>query len=680
MSQLPPATQKQDLRAAALALGALLLGLFSFFWANRHPEYIWDGPILLISAALLLFFAVRRASPVTNSAGAEVQALTQQIRNPLAEVSTWRIVIFGVSVMLTLLLLRALAALQPPVNYDGAVLLWLAAIVSFLLAVAPPVSRPREEWSLWWEVHRNVLLILGAIVLVAFALRVSHIGTIPATVGGDEGSQGLEALRVISGEIRNPFTTGWLGVPSMSFFYNSITIRLLGPTITALRLPWAIVGGITVLTTFWLVTRLRGLTLGLMTAALLATYHYHIHFSRLGSNQIADPFFVSLALLFLYRARDRNSPLDWAMVGITVGLAQYFYAGARLTMVVVGLCLLHFFWTSRERWEVLRDLVGGALTMVGAAVITAAPMIHYAIRFPNDYNARLNQVGWIQSGIFAAEVESKGLLTALWDQFHRAFLAFNVYPDRTPWYGSPEPLMDGMWGTLFMLGLLYTTFRLFTPRGDRRLFPLVIWWWSGMILGGVLTESPPSTQRLIVLAPPACFFIAVILLRVGQHWQEAFGDHRPRELAALLTIVILGLSASSIHWYFGEFTPMRCNSGSTCYGSLNGEIATSLGKYLAREMESEQQVVMLGPPQIYVGFGTIPYLEPRASEGIDVHEPLSSPPTSDSLGLEPDKRPLFVATPARRDELLLAEEAFPGGRRVNVKDRYGKILFSMYVP
>ncbi|MGH2545142.1 MAG: ArnT family glycosyltransferase, partial [Ardenticatenaceae bacterium] len=458
-------------------------------------------------------------------------------------------------------------------------------------------------------------LIAGLILVVALFLRSWNLDVIPATLGGDEASQGLEALRVIAGDIRNPFTTGWLGVPTLSFYYNSLSIRLLGPTAGALRLPWALVGTATVATTFWLVTRLRGLTLGLITMALLATYHYHIHFSRLGSNQIADPFFVSLALLYLYRARDRGSPLDWGLAGVVVGLAQYFYAGARLTIVIVALCFLYFSWISRDRREVLRDLGGGALTTLGAFLVTAAPVLQYAVRFPNDYNARLNQVGLIQSGLLDRTAASLGIskFQVLLDQFQHAFLAFNVYPDRTPWYGSPEPLMDSMWGALFMLGLLYCTVRVLLPGSDPRLFPLAAWWWSGMILGGMLTESPPSTQRFIALAPPACFFVAIILLRVVQYLQEAAGGRNPRILATGLTIGVVALSVLSIRWYFWEFSWLRCSTGTTCYGSHNGEIATALGRYLARELEPDQRVVMLGPPQIYIGFATIPYMAPQAA-------------------------------------------------------------------
>ena len=106
-----------------------------------------------------------------------------------------------------------------------------------------------------------------------------------------------------------------------------------------LRLPWALVGTATVLVTFFLVKQLKNRQLAFVAAFLVATYHYHIHFSRLGSNQIADPFFMALSLLFLYRALDKHRWLDWALAGGITGLAFYFYAGARLTAVVMAVVI-----------------------------------------------------------------------------------------------------------------------------------------------------------------------------------------------------------------------------------------------------------------------------------------------------------------------------------------------------
>ncbi|MBI3973706.1 MAG: glycosyltransferase family 39 protein [Chloroflexi bacterium] len=561
----------------------------------------------------------------------------------------WRSAALLVAGVQALLLRRFLAGAPATADYRVAFLLWLGAIALYLVAIAP-AGRPRLNLHTWWRrpATRVLVAVLGSIVLVALGMRVWNLGGIPPTLGGDEGSQGLEALRILKGELRNPFTTGWLGVPTMSFFFNTPTIAWLGNTIFALRLPWALVGTATVLVVFWLVTRLHGLALGLMTAGMLATYHYHIHFSRLGSNQIADPLFVALALLFLYRGCDRRSPLDWALCGVVVGVAQYSYAGARYTAVIVAAVILLF--AVRDRGRFWREHGRGALVMLGAALLTAAPMIQFALRSPNDYNTRLNQVGIIQSGWLARETQLRhqGALPILLDQVQRAGLAFNAYPDRTAWYGSPKPLFDFAPAALFLLGLGYATLRL----ADRRLFPMVAWWWGAVLLGGALTESPPSSMRLITLAPPAVFFVALAVLRLAQLVQRALGGHDVRRLTLFLGAAVLAFGTGSVRWYFAEYTPLLV------YGNPNAVVATALGKYARQSLGPGWRIYFFGPPRMHVGFGSIPFLAPDV-EGVDVAQPLTAPPPPNLA--PPDKDAAFVFLPDRRRELDLVRQTFPGG-------------------
>ncbi len=175
-----PSTRQRDLWAAALAALALILGLASFAWANRHPEFPWDGPILLVAASFLLLLALVRG----RREASEPPDVSRLGFGLLAPVAWWRLLAFGASLLVAGLLLRELAAPQPPASYTRAVLLWLGSIATFLLAVAPPVRRPREEWSLWWDVNRRSVMLLGAIVLVALGLRVWALGTLPETLGG----------------------------------------------------------------------------------------------------------------------------------------------------------------------------------------------------------------------------------------------------------------------------------------------------------------------------------------------------------------------------------------------------------------------------------------------------------------------------------------------------------------
>lgn len=642
--------------AAALALA----GLGHYFFLEAQGITFAGVVLYLLAIAVFALTLIYQDHPWLRGQEQPPEPTEQAWVHPLPWLRQsvrhrpWRLAAMGGAVLLTSVLLYLLQRDPPLPSYNWTLLLWFGTMGLYVYAVAPaglhlPTLR-RANLRGWLAADWPLKLAVALIVLLGFVLRVWDLGNIPPTVGGDEGSQGLEAIQVLEGDIGNPFSTGWLGVPTLSFYFNALTIGPLGNTILALRLPWALVGTLTVLVVFLLVRRLCGLTMGLVTAALFATYHYHIHFSRLGSNQVADTLFVALALWFLYRGYDERRPLDWALCGVVIGASQYFYAGARFTAVLVAAVIVLF--VIRDGMPFIRQRWPEVLALAGAALIVGAPMIQYALNYPDDYNARINQVGIVQSGWLAREQElrNQGPLPILFDQAQRAFLAFNFYSDRNVWYGSHEPLMDFTAAALFLLGAIYSLLHI----GDRRIFPMLAWWGGATIMGGALTESPPSSQRLITLAAPAIFFVALVLVRVGQLVLQSPGLRRLQWLPrAYLAVAVLALSAISVHWYFAEFTPMYL------YGSYNGVVATSIGHYARDELGPDWRMYFFGPPRMYIGFGTIPYLAPDV-EGEDVPEPLTAPP--DNKLVKPDKNAVFIFLPERRQELELVRQAFPHGQ------------------
>ncbi|HSM55796.1 MAG TPA: glycosyltransferase family 39 protein [Candidatus Sulfomarinibacteraceae bacterium] len=677
----------QDTRALGVLLLFLLnLGLGAWL-LHQSPLQPDDGPPLLpfvliaIAAALLLAAGAltttveRENEGEGGSPARNDESLMARFRRNEAN---WRVLLLAAAGVLMAAALYRIPQLDLQDSHALVVAGWAGSILCYLLALAPPHPGLLHRWRERWQAARSTravpLVILLGITTSALLLRATFLETIPFTLSGDEASQGLEAVRVLQGEIRNPFTTGWLSVPTLSFYFNSLTIDLLGMTRTGLRLPWALLGTVTVVAAFFLVRRLVGWPLALATSALLATYHYHIHFSRLGSNQIADPLFVALALWFLYRAlnggRGRESGHsrlgDWILTGGSAGIALYFYAGARFTSVVIAAILAYVFLRDPRRFWPRHGR--GVLAMSGAFLLVSAPMLQYAVRFPDDFNARLNQVGIIQSGWLERELEAgRQLLPVLWDQFRRAALAFNFYPDRTVWYGLDQPLLDPLFGALFLVGLLYSTVAMWS-RSEQRLAPMVAWWWGGMIAGGMLTESPPSSQRLITLSVPVCFFIAVALWQVAHLVQRAIRG-APAQL--ILGAGVLLFAVSSLQTYFMEYTPQRI------YGGQHAELASEMAPQL-REMAGTHRAYFIGAPWMYWGFATTPYLTPEM-EGQDIIEPLTAPP-SPSL-VSPERGVVFIILPERRQELPLIQQTFPNGqlREIHSRAPNGQLLGELYI-
>jgi phage shock protein PspC (stress-responsive transcriptional regulator) len=399
--------------------------------------------------------------------------------------------------------------------------------------------------------------------------------------------------------------------------------------------------------------------MALMVGALLAAYHYHIHYSRLGSNQVADAFFMAAAFFFLYRAYDEGGMLNWVMAGIVAGVAQYFYAGARFVTIMVGVTMLTF--VVRERWPFVRTHWRGLIVAVAGFIISAGPMLQFAALHPDEYNGRLNMVGIFQSGwLQLAETtwQRDPVDIMINYQLKRSALAYNAFNDPTYWYGSPRPLFDGLWAIFFLLGMGYA---LSHPR-DRRLFPMLIWWWGAIILGGVLTENPPSSQRLITSAPPAVFFVALAIWKIGQISERlvrgSAAQPTPtrstsRRLLLAAGAAIIGvLCWLSVNWYFVEYTPLRV------YGNYTAVTADALARYAQTKLDPSYRMVFFGAPQMYIDFGSIKYLVPEIA-GQDVAKPLDTP--FDPKTLPDNKKPIFIFMPARRGELAYVQQTYPNG-------------------
>ncbi len=516
--------------------------------------------------------------------------------------------------------------------------------------------KPNKKW---------LIFVVAAIVLVAFGLRIWNLSSIPYTLGGDEGEQGVEILRILSGDLTNPFETGWYGVPTFSFFFNAPTVALFGNTMFGLRLIWVFVGTASVYATFLLVKELKGTRLALITSALVATYHYHIHYSRLGSNQISDTLIVALTLLFLMRGYRRGRWLDWALAGVMVGIGQYFYAGGRLALVLAVFLVAYLWIRDRFKMDVINRF--GLVVFIIALLVSAWPMFSFGIQYPDKYNARTNQIGILQNQWLENEaiLLDQSRAQVLVDQFWRSALAFNAYPDRTAWYGLDGPLLDRLSGALFILGGIAVSF---WSLKDRRLAPMVAWWWAAILTGGMLTDTTPSSQRLITTAIPTMFFVAFAINQL----REGLVQKISKGLGLNVTVFsIVLISLISLNLYFIEFSPRQI------YGGPHAQIGTIIAEKINQDPEPDPEIYFFGSPYMYARIGTLRYLIPDVPKN-DILEPLDGP-------FEPEFPPtksrlLFIFLPERLDELAWVMATYPEGTINPVQDPNDPqtTIFTMY--
>jgi len=642
------------------AFGLASLGQITFTYRR---EYVWDGLAFWVTSIVLFSLAIRRLMVRRRGPGRG----GRRHDGWLAMIGRHPVRAIGLGAALALSFASGRGALGRP-EMEGFVdllLVWIVAMASVMAAALPASWLRLGEWRRavyrWlkenWATGAALCLLAAAAVVV----RVYDLEHIPRNLGGDEGTQGVAARALVERPLGNPFSTGWYSVPTMSFLAYGVAMEVLGTTVSGLRALSALIGATTVVSTFLLARELWGERVAWLSGAVLAFGHYHVHFSRLGSNQIADALMVTLSLWLLVRGMRTREPWTFAAAGLTVGLGWYGYFGARLVGMVaavyVGLQALR-----RHRF-LARYRVLVALLVVGALVAAAPLLLHYASH-PSEMLSRPNQVSIFASGWLAREREITGrsTLSLLAEQVWKAVSAFNYALDPTFWYRASIPLLDVVGGLFFVLGMVWAVARYRWPSNSL----LLIWFWLALLLGWVMTENPPSSQRMVILAPALAVLVGLGIdwaLRVGGALLGA-GETARRAATTAVLMVMAGLN---LGYYFLVYTPTRV------YGNPTAEMTT----VLARQLQEEGYTGRLyfhGPPAVYWEFGTLQFMVPEVG-GVNV------PPEGDPAGIEvTEDEARFVFHPTRLGELEDVRRGFPGGSERYVRSTAdGELLYAEYV-
>ncbi len=149
-------------------------------------------------------------------------------------------------------------------------------------------------------------LLFIAVLLLATALRLYHLPTLPPGLNFDEAGNGVAALDILHGQFHLWWRIGGGKEPLWPYLI-ALSTTLLGNVPLALRLPATFGGILTVAAVYPLIYRLfRSVTpyakmLALLTMLGLALSGWHLHFSRLGFRAGLLPLLSALAFYFFWR-------------------------------------------------------------------------------------------------------------------------------------------------------------------------------------------------------------------------------------------------------------------------------------------------------------------------------------------------------------------------------------------
>ena len=337
-------------------------------------------------------------------------------------------------------------------------------------------------------------------------------------------------------------------------YWQAHSIELFGRNLIGLRAASAVVGALTIPAVYLMGKALFDRKTALIAALLLATFPPHLHFSRLGLNNIADPLFGTLGIAFIARGLMTSRRVDYALGGALLGLTHYFYEGGRIIFIpVVALWLagLLILWGPRLRWR--NWLIIGLMAM-----IVALPIYYTLTAIDRPYAARLVDNHMALSANYWRNLLASGFF----DEHIRLrviypFLTYIQAIEGSFFYRGEAGLILPALVPAFFLGIGYALARLRRP-GPMILLLL----WLATTLGNSLLVEANQAPRYVLVFPTLMVFVAA-----GVHYIFPMLMPHYRYLRAVLMVaLVVGLGAYQADYYFNRHLivynhQMRNNSG-----------------------------------------------------------------------------------------------------------------------
>lgn len=593
-----------------------------------------------------------------------------------------------------------------------ALVLWLASIL-LMLAAALLHDRRTQLWRRLVAVthfDRYDWLAMLALFAVALFLRTYLLDADLPAMHGDEGEMGGLARTALFGPgagrgvLPLPyFRTGFLDHPTLFHFLQAGALVLVGDTIYSLKLLSALFGALCA-PTIYVIGRVGwGRSAGLVAAWLLAVSHLHIQFSRIALNNIETVWFtitfVMLAILVdalgeLPRTKvaaptagaertpaddaaagdsaSGNTPptpaaaaeaadrrlLLFLLIGLTVGLSQYFYYGSRL-IAILAIPLLLLLWITGR--ATLRDL----LVSAASAVAVYLPLLDfYARNLPSFINRTRGVTVFSQEGVQHVLGPAATWPGDWWPlllyQTQRNAEFFVSSGDRSAFYMPEFPGFDPLTVAFFWLGLgvLAIQWRRFPAQA------VLLWLCVGVLLGGIATNDAPNAPRLIVVVP-ALFVIAGAAAQKLFDMAGAVWPRGKRWIAGVATVALCAATLQTNYTtYFVRYAQMQPNAGWSVMAHMMEEHATT------------HRSLLMGAPILFAEHGTIRFIADAADRAnlfaVDEF------PAQATLAAAKGQGVLLIALPHHLNELAAIEQQFPGGESGDYYDALDRLVFAYY--
>jgi 4-amino-4-deoxy-L-arabinose transferase-like glycosyltransferase len=474
-------------------------------------------------------------------------------------------------------------------------------------------------------------LVLVAILLLAFALRIAALDQIPAGLSHDEAYNGVTAIEVLNGKHAIFFEIN-KGIEPLIIYLEALAFVAFGIGPVQLRLVNVIFGMLTVALVYPLTTRLFDRHVARLAVAGVTLSFWAVFVSRLALRAVLLPPLLLLTLYLFWRAlakattfqpshppslHSSNPPafssfIFFALSGLTAGVTMYTYLSSRFVPLIILTLLVYLALSHRvSLWH------GFGLALFLALWATMSwPLVDYFFQHQLSFTHRADQVSTLPYAL-------NGEFGPLLDNSLRTLGMFTFQGDTTGRYNlDGRPVFDPFNGLLFYLGLALAAWQLI--RAPARSAPSVLLFSAlfFMLLPDLITDDSPHFLRTIGALPFVYIFWAIGLEKIGRglqaisHWRlitsprlSAAYALRTTHNAVRPTFYLLLFSLITLHTttdYF--FRWAKDPQARQIYGADIAEIAAYLKRSPSQDMPaiSAEYYRDLDPFRLALHFGGSP--------------------------------------------------------------------------
>jgi len=530
------------------------------------------------------------------------------------------------------------------------------------------MTKDKKETLTPW--HRNKLKVGGILLmllLTAFTLRIANIEKVPYSIFPDEAQNGVDAQEANATGQYKLFYESNNGREGLFINIQAMSIKLLGNTTFALKLPSAIFGTLTVLGVFLLASELFGTYLAGLIGAYLTTFAYWaINFSRIGFRAVMVPFILSFAFYFLFRGLRTKKLQDFIFAGLIYGLGLHTYIAFRVSPLILIVLFISLLIT-RENF--LKNFWKHTLVFAMAMLVTSAPMLlDFFYWNPQHYASRTSEIS-----ILNPATNQGRLLPLLAKTFGLSLAKYNFWGDQNMRQNYPPyPILNPLTGIAFLAGFFYILFNFFRllwkrfaknvrdEKFDVYVF-LLIWFFTLLIPEFLAYEGNPHALRAIGTLPVVIIIATLPFLWVIKKF-NSFGRSFKFFIFSILLASFAFIAISDTVKYFVFFA----NSPQQ-HSAFQGNLK-EVSNYLVSFPATTQRAIVTGSMERL----TIKYLHPNL-----LNTTYFYPGEVSSIDFKPGSDFVIIFTNSDWEAINATRDRFPGINFQDHRNKFGDVFYTL---